>query len=94
MSAAHTACFAKNCLTDWYGDESVCGFKKAPDSDSWIMYVPELFSVRVDQTGEFHVATSRALGPVRCFSGKFLDLIVDRTEEEFPDMPKRQKYNF
>ena len=85
MSVVVFSEFVKDCLEDWYGE-----FNVSPVNGSSHTYrVDECFTVRVDSPESLTLLTSQALGPARAWSGSFLDVLVDKAEQEFPRMRKR-----
>jgi hypothetical protein len=89
ISAIHTANFVKDCLDDWYPEDYVSICLPASYGFDYTYKVEECYTVSVDSSGNMTLSTSRFQGPPRVWSGKFLDLLVDEAEKEFPAMQRR-----
>ena len=90
MLSVHYAEFAREFLEELYGEDEVAFFKKNDNIDEHTMCIGGLFSIRVGSDGEYHLYTSRQLGPDRNFSGLSLDLLVAAAAEEYPAIKDRQ----
>jgi hypothetical protein len=88
MSCPHTVHFVKKCITDWYGEDALYAPKTAEGSESTVTAI-DLYSVRIHADHSFTLSISRSVGQLRVYSGKFLDMLVDAAEKEFPKMEKR-----
>ena len=73
IPSVHYANFARGFLEELYGENEVAFFKKDDNIDEHTMCIGGLFSIRVGSDGEYHLYTSRQLGPDRNYSG--VDLV-------------------
>ena len=89
MSCQHDVQFVKDCLGDWYGEGNVFVPKLSDASAESTVVAIDLYSVRIHADHSFTLSLSSRVGPLRVYSGKFLDLLVDAAEKEFPSMERR-----
>lgn len=89
MSCKHDVQFVKDCVSDWYGEGNVFVPKLTDASSESTVYAIDLYSVRIHADHSFTLSLSGRVGPLRVYGGKFLDMLVDAAEKEFPNMEKR-----